>query len=208
MRLLVATRSHHKMTEIREILGVVGELEVLDLHQAGIAPALDEDGLEPYETFRENAASKARYFYQLSGLATAADDSGLEVDALRGAPGVRSKRFAPERGLSGPERDQENNRYLVERLEGVPRRERTARYVCEVVFVAKTGGEWTFRGEAAGLILDDPDGEGGFGYDPFFFDPELGTTFACITRQEKNARSHRGKAFRQLAQHLLRGGSG
>lgn len=206
MRLLVATRSPHKLREIRDVLAAVPGVELLDPDQAGVLFHPEEDGLEPFQTFRENAASKARYFHRLSGLPTVADDSGLEVDALDGAPGVHSKRFAPERGLDGEARDQDNNRFLIERLAGVPLAARTARYVCEAVLVIEGGGEVAFRGVASGVILEKPDGEGGFGYDPFFFDAHLGTTFACISREEKNARSHRGKAFRQLAQHLQNGG--
>ena len=114
MKLLVATRSAHKMREIREILSEVPDLELVDLVQAGISPAPEEDDLEPYDTFEANARSKARYFHARSGLPTVADDSGLEVDALEGAPGVRSKRFAPG-DSTGIQRDLANNRHLLDR---------------------------------------------------------------------------------------------
>jgi XTP/dITP diphosphohydrolase len=207
MKLLVATRSAHKLREIRRILADVPELEPVGLEEAGVAWAPEEEGLEPYDTFEENARSKARYFQQRTGLATVADDSGLEVDALEGAPGVRSKRFAADGGQHGPElegqaRDDANNRWLVRRLEGVPQEERTARYVCVAVLLEGEGREIVTRGEAPGIIVDQPRGAGGFGYDPHFYDPELDRTFAEIPGEEKNARSHRGRAFRALAARL------
>ena len=207
MKLVVATRSGHKMAEIRRILGDVPGLRLLDLEAAGVPPDPGaEAGLEPYDTFRENAASKARYFQARTGLPTVADDSGLVVDALNGAPGVHSKRFAPppEEGPApeGEARDRRNNEHLLERLGDRPLPERTGRYVCVAVLDLGGGETRAFRGEAEGLILGRPKGRGGFGYDPLFFDPDLGRTFAEISGEEKNARSHRGKAFRALAEHL------
>jgi XTP/dITP diphosphohydrolase len=133
---------------------------------------------------------------------TVADDSGIEVDALDGAPGVRSKRFAPERGLDGEERDRSNNDHLLELLGARPAQERTARYVCVAAFAAGSEDVITLRGEAPGVIAVTPKGLGGFGYDPLFFDPELGRTFGEISAEEKHLRSHRGRAFRALAEHL------
>lgn len=210
MDLLVATRSAGKMPEIRRILSVVPDLRVLSLEDAGIAYDPAEEELEPYETFQENARSKAEYFHRLSALPTVADDSGLEVDALDGAPGVRTKRFAPVEGLEGQVLDDANNRHLVSVLEDVPPEERTARYVCVAVLVGAPGREEPLvaRGIAEGVIVPDPRGRGGFGYDPHFFDPELGRTFAEISPEEKNARSHRGRAFRRMAQELARMRSG
>jgi XTP/dITP diphosphohydrolase len=204
VKLLVATRSAHKMTEIRRILGHLPSIEVLSLDDAGVPHDPEaEAGLEPYDTFEENAASKARHFRALSGLPTVADDSGLEVDALDGAPGVRSKRFAPvPPGTEGEARDQANNAWLLERLGDLEPRLRTARYVCVAVLDEGQGRTASFRGEAEGLIAENPRGAGGFGYDPLFYDPELDRTFAEIPREEKNARSHRGAAFRALADHL------
>ena len=208
MRILLATRSRHKAGEIRRILAGVGDLELVTLDEAGIPERPEEDAIEAFETFEENALAKARYFQERTGLATLADDSGIAVDALGGAPGVRSKRFAPDRGLSGQARDDENNRYLLERLAEVPQEDRTARYVCVAVLVEPERSARVFRGEAPGIIVPEARGEGGFGYDPFFFDPELGRTFAEISPEEKNARSHRGKAFSALAQALGQGGAG
>lgn len=201
--LLVATRSRHKMVEIRKILSDVPDLRVLGLDAAEVPRSEEEDELEPYDTFEANARSKAAYFRRLTELPTVADDSGLEVDALDGAPGVRSKRFAPAgEGLEGRARDRANNEHLVKLLADVPVSERTARFVCVAVLDRGDDRVEVFRGETEGLILDRPRGAGGFGYDPYFFQRELGRTFAEMTREEKNRRSHRGRAFRALARHL------
>ncbi len=225
MELLVATRNPGKIREIRRILSKVPGLVVRDLDEVGIPFDPVEDDLEPHETFEENALSKARYFFEKSGIATVADDSGIVVDALHGAPGVRSKRFAPparaDAGLAGPTLegpalDDANNRHLVERLRDVPPADRTARYVCVAVLVESgaqlagvashaihgEAGPLTIRGEAPGLVIDEPRGSGGFGYDPFVFDPEVGKTFAEMSGEEKDRRSHRGSAFRALAAEL------
>lgn len=198
MKLLVATRSGHKMSEIRQILADVPGLELLSLDDAGIAPSPEEDALEPHDTFEENARSKAEHFHRVSGLPTVADDSGLEVDALGGEPGVRSKRFAPDEGLDGLARDLANNRHLLKLLRDVPASERTGRYVCVAWLVTGDGAEHSSRGEAPGLIVDEPRGSGGFGYDPHVVDPELGCTYSEMPAEEKNRRSHRGRAFRGL----------
>jgi XTP/dITP diphosphohydrolase len=203
VKLLVATRSAHKLSEIRAILGAVPGVEVLGLVEAGIPHDPAEDALEPHDTFEANALSKARWFHELSGLPAVADDSGLVVDALGGEPGVRSKRFAPG-DEQGEARDRANNRHLLSRLAGLPAEARTARYVCAVALVGTSEGPVVLRGEAEGRILDEPRGRGGFGYDPLFFDPGLGRTFAEVAPEDKNARSHRGRAFRALADRLGR----
>lgn len=123
------------------------------------------------------------------------------MDALDGAPGVRSKRFAPHQGLAGEKRDRANNTYLLRLLGDRPLAERTAQYVC-VAAVARGEHVTTVRGEAHGLIAMSPTGEEGFGYDSLFFDPELDRTFGEISPEEKHARSHRGRAFRALARRL------
>ncbi len=220
MQLLLATRSTHKIGEIREILGVVPNLRLLDLEEAGVPYDSREEELEPFETFEENAASKASYFRRITGLATVADDSGLEVDLLGGAPGVRSKRFAPECGREGTELDQANNAHLLALLGAAPPEQRTGRYVCvaaldraeidetgEAETLAPTLAPTLVRGVATGVILDAPRGSGGFGYDPLFLDEELGRTFAEISASQKNARSHRGRAFRALAERLVADGA-
>lgn len=204
MDLLLATRSTKKIGEIRKILDVVPDLRVLELTDAGVPYDEAEEDLEPYRTFEENAASKASYFQGITGLPTVADDSGIEVDLLGGAPGVRSKRFAPDQGFEGLALDQANNTHLLASLGDAPLAERTARYVCVAALNRGDPRDVTVvRGEAPGLILNAPQGSGGFGYDPLFFDEELGRTFAEIAPEEKNARSHRGKAFRALAARLV-----
>jgi XTP/dITP diphosphohydrolase len=201
--LLLATRSTHKVQEIRRLLEGVPDLSVLDLTEAGVQYDPAEEALEPYDTFEENASSKASYFQRITGMPTVADDSGIEIDLLGGAPGVRSKRFAPDRGLTGLALDQSNNEHLLTSLADAPLAERTGRYVCVAVLDrGDPHGTTIVRGEAAGRILSAPKGSGGFGYDPLFLDEELGRTFAEITPEAKNARSHRGKAFRALAERL------
>lgn len=202
MDLLVSTRSQHKMTEIRAILGGVAGLRVLSLVDVGLEPMPEEDGLEPYDTFEANARSKAAYFQRRSGLPTVADDSGIVVDLLDGEPGVRSKRFAPVTGLTGQALDDANNRHLLGLLGNAPLATRTAHYVCVAVLDTGDGDPIEFRGEAHGLILEAPRGAGGFGYDPLFYDEELGLTFAEISQGLKNGRSHRGRAFKALGGDL------
>lgn len=196
--LVVATRSAHKLAEIKAILVGVPDVRVLGLDEAGVAETPEEDDLEPFETFEENALSKARHFFRRTGRPTVADDSGLEVEALGWGPGVRTKRFAPAQHLEGEALDRANVAHLLERLGGLAPERRRARYVCVAALVTEDG-ERVFRGEARGWILDQRKGTGGFGYDPVFVDPELGVTFAELEPAEKDARSHRGKAFRALA---------
>ena len=191
------------MVEIRRILGSVPGLRLIDLDSAGIVKDPAEEELEPYETFEENARSKAEYFHAKSGIPTVADDSGLAVDALGGAPGVRSKRFAPDHGLNGKQLDQANNDHLMVQLGDLELAARTGRYVCAAVLVGATEAPLVVRGEAEGLIVGQPRGQAGFGYDPYFFDPRIGKTFAELDVEQKNERSHRGKAFRALADELI-----
>jgi XTP/dITP diphosphohydrolase len=202
MRLVVSTRSQHKMREIREILSDISDLEILDLDQAGVGYDPVEEELEPFETFEENARSKALYFFRQTGMPTVADDSGLEVDALAGGPGVRTKRFAPGDDLQGEARDRANNNHLLQRLAGVPVAERGARYVCVAAVAWSEKNVRTFRGEAPGRVLESPRGQSGFGYDPVILDEASGKSFAELTAEEKNALSHRGKAFRALAEAI------
>lgn len=204
MKLLLATRSTHKLREIRAILRDEPEIELVDLNAAAVPVSGDEDLIEAFDTFEANAVAKAIYFHRKTGLPTAADDSGIAVDALGGAPGVRSKRFAPVReGVAGEARDRENLEHLLRKLSVVTLAERTARYVCAVALVTDQDREPdVFRGTVEGLILGHPRGEGGFGYDPVFYHRGLGRTFAETAPEEKDAVSHRGIAFRGLARHL------
>jgi XTP/dITP diphosphohydrolase len=201
--LLVATRSVGKQREFTRMLEPLG-VTLAFPDDVGLAPRSDEDALELGDTFEANARRKAEYFARRSGLATVADDSGLEVLALGGAPGVRSRRWA---GASGPPDrvDAANNAELVRRLAGAPPARRGARYRCVVVLLREPGAiPETFEGSCAGRILEQPAGTGGFGYDPYFFSDELQKSFGEATPEEKDGVSHRGRAVRGLAAALER----
>jgi XTP/dITP diphosphohydrolase len=201
MRILLATRSAHKLREIREMFSDLDGLKIVDLTGAGIDPLPEEDEIEAYDTFEENALAKARYFAGRSGLPVLADDSGLCVDALGGQPGVRSRRFS---GHDGPDdtTDLANNRHLLERMDGVPAEARGAHYVCCLAFVDPSGSERTFRGTCHGSILTAPRGDGGFGYDPLFFVPDEGLSFGEMPAARKNAISHRARALQSAHEFL------
>ncbi len=201
-RFLLASRSVDKLREIAEILAPTG-VQLVSLRELDVPASPEEDAIEAFETFRENALAKARYFARLTGLPTLADDSGLEVDALGGAPGVYTKRFSGRSDLAGKALDQANNLLLLERLAGVSAEGRGARYVCAAAAAFLDGNVLVAVGTTPGLIAQTPSqGTGGFGYDPLFFVPELGATFADVAADEKHARSHRARAFRALASAL------
>lgn len=209
--ILLATRSEGKLRELRPIFAAAG-LVVSDLASAGMAENVaEEESLECYDTFEENALAKARYFFQRSGgvRPVVADDSGLEVFALGGRPGVRSKRWSGRRELAGPALDAANNAKLLAELASVVNAgkepfgelDRSARYVCVAAYVDGVG-ERTFRGESRGRILHSPRGEGGFGYDPLFELEGREVTFAELDRAAKEGVSHRGRAFSRLVAAL------
>jgi len=201
VRLLAATRSRGKQPEIRRVLEPAG-VEVIFPDDAGLREDPIEDTLELAETFEGNARRKAEHFARRSGLPTVADDSGLEVFALGGAPGVRSRRWADAAG-SGEEIDAANNAELLRRLRGAPAQRRRARYRCVLVLLREAGAvPQVFEGVATGSILEEPRGNGGFGYDPLFLSDDLGRTFGEATPEEKDAVSHRGRALRALAEAL------
>ena len=186
MQLIIATNNAHKLTEIRQILG--GRFSsIVSLREAGIDHETVEDGT----TFMQNAEKKAREIAELSGCCALADDSGLCVDALDGAPGVYSARFC---GVHG--NDLENDRLLLERLQGEPHR--GAHFTCAVALVRPDGSALRAEGRVYGLIAREMTGENGFGYDPLFYLPDYGCTLAQLTEEEKNAVSHRGIALRRL----------
>ena len=198
MKLLAATRSLGKQREFRRVLEPVG-IEVVFPDDLGLYPKHAEDSLELGDSFEINARRKAEYFARLSGLPTVADDSGLEVLSLGGAPGVRSRRWA---GASGTDAqiDAANNAELLRRLAGATGARRGARYRCLLVYLTAVNAvPRVFEGTCAGRILEEPLGEGGFGYDPFFFSEELGKTFGEAAPEEKDSVSHRGRALRALA---------
>lgn len=197
-RVLLATRSAGKIRELRALFADAG-LQVIDLHDAGVEERPDEDTLECAATFEENALAKARYFHRLTKWPTVADDSGLEVDALAGAPGVHSKRWSNRTDLSGQALDDANNALLLRRLDGAT--DRRARYVCAAAY-CDVATEFVERGEVRGSIMRVPRGNGGFGYDPCFESEELGRTFAEVSLEEKSSVSHRARAFNKLLRRL------
>lgn len=191
-RVYIATSNRGKLRDFAA--AAHGHLEILPVPNFSSLPAVEEDGA----TFEENARKKADFYSgTLNGEIVLADDSGLEVDALGGAPGIHSARYAtPDKSENAS--DAANNARLLRELANLPDEKRTARFVC-VIAAARDGKTLaTFRGEASGVILRDPRGTGGFGYDPLFYFPQLGKTFGELGRTEKAAVSHRGKAFREF----------
>jgi XTP/dITP diphosphohydrolase len=207
MKLLVATRSPGKQREIGELLAGL-PFQVVFPADCGLERRPEEDDLESGTSYAENAVAKARHFAERSGLATVADDSGVEVDALGGAPGVRSARWAG--GAGGADTaDARNNALLLERLAGVPEAERGARYRCVVAYLdTPTAVPEIVEATCEGVILPAPRGRGGFGYDPLFFSPDLQASFGEAPPAAKHRVSHRGRAFRALIEVLLRRVSG
>ncbi len=205
-RLLVATRSRHKLGELRDLLRPA-RAELVSLDDLGIAEEVDETG----DTFDANAALKARFYARLSRLPTLADDSGLEVDALDGGPGVRTRRYAGENATDG-----DNNRKLLAALAGLPSARRGARYRCALALalpdrVGPRGGLTVVltRGTFAGRIAGAPRGANGFGYDPIFepaSEPPGGATVGEWPPERKQAVSHRACAARRMARILEREG--
>lgn len=198
MKLMVGTRSPGKTGEIRELFaGLPFQLWFpADLHFERLP---EEQDLERSLSYAENAAAKARYYATRAGLPAVADDSGIEVDALGGAPGPRSARWSASGG------DGENNALLLEQLAGVPEARRSARYRCVVAFLATPSSvPEIVEATCDGFILTEPRGSGGFGYDPLFYCPELHMTFGEAPASAKHRVSHRGRAFRALIEVLLR----
>lgn len=187
--LVLATRNPHKVDEISDLLSGV-ELAVLSFRDFPDLPDVEEDG----ETLEENAVKKAASVARATGLPSLADDTGLEVDALHGAPGVVSARYA------GPGATyDENNRKLLSALAGVPLSRRTASFRCVVALAVPGEAIRTVEGRTNGVILEEPRGRGGFGYDPVFLPDNHTRTYAEMSASEKNAVSHRGKAVRSAA---------
>ena len=204
-RLVLATRNPGKIQEIREILADASGWEVVGLDDLGVPESPEEDDIEGFETFEENALAKAHYFARKTGELALADDSGLCVDALDGRPGVRSRRFATVDEARGERQDQANNRHLLALLACVPDERRTAHYVCAAAAAWPDGRELVRTGTCDGVILREPRGSGGFGYDPLFYVAEEGQTFGQLPPERKNELSHRGRAVRALVQALAGG---
>ncbi len=195
MTLLIATSNKGKVNELAFLLRGLDcrAIGLEDLPQ--VPPPVEETGT----TFVENALIKADYYHAASGLLTLAEDSGLEVDALDGRPGVYSARYGDGSGGA------RQIALLLEEMKGVPEERRTARFVCVVALAGAIGGRAireTFEGRCEGKVSFEPRGSGGFGYDPIFIDAELGRTFAELPPEEKSSRSHRGKAMRAAIERL------
>ncbi len=184
MRLVIATHNRGKLREYAELFAEL-PYELLTLAEVGIRDEVEETGA----TFLENARLKAETYARASGMLTLADDSGLEVDALGGEPGVHSKRYAGEN-----KSDAERIEFLLAKLREVPREKRSARFRCTIVIVDANNNEWTSDGMCEGEIGFAPRGTNGFGYDPIFILRETGTTMAELSSEEKNRLSHRAHA--------------
>ncbi|GJQ26172.1 MAG: non-canonical purine NTP pyrophosphatase [Phycisphaerae bacterium] len=205
MKLLIATGNPSKLREMREVLSkAVGSLrphlEWVGLESLASAPPEPE---ETGSTFLENATLKAIYYSRATAMPALADDSGLEVDALGGAPGVASA-YYDERFADRPraERDAANNARLISRISAIPPDRRTARYRCVLVLADGERVLATADGSLEGMIVTEPRGAGGFGYDPYFYLPAYGQTVAQLSADEKNAISHRGVALRRMCEKL------
>lgn len=190
MKLIIASNNAHKLKEIKTILSDKFEA-ILSMKEAGIEHETVEDG----STFMENAIKKAREIVEISGCCAIADDSGICVDALDGAPGIYSARFSGEHG-----NDEANNALLLEKLKG--ENNRSAHYTCAIAFVYPDGRTVCAEGIFEGVIAETPAGNGGFGYDPLFYLPEYGKTVAQLGSEVKNEIGHRAKALRNLLEKL------
>ncbi|MFZ5470451.1 MAG: RdgB/HAM1 family non-canonical purine NTP pyrophosphatase [Myxococcota bacterium] len=189
MRLLFATLNRGKLEELRELVGA--DLEVVSQAELSLSVEVEEDQL----TFEGNAEKKARAFLAASGLPALADDSGLCVEALAGRPGVHSARYAPT--------EKARIERLLEELSAVEEEQRAAAFRCALCLALPSGKAVIEVGACPGRIAREPKGEGGFGYDPVFFLPELGKTMAQLSSAQKSEVSHRGRAFRKMRPHLL-----
>lgn len=192
-KLLIATTNRGKVSELRKLLA---DLPVKVISPEDLPQAVP-DCIEKGGSFCENAEMKARHWFDHSGLASLADDSGLAVDTLDGAPGIYSARFAGDGAT-----DRDNLEHLLERLHPVDRSQRKASFICCLALCRTNGEMVTFHGRCDGLILEAPRGRGGFGYDPVFYYPPLGRTFAQLNAGEKNRVSHRGQALQSFREWL------
>ena len=193
-RIVFATGNAGKKKEIRQIMADLG-CEVVSMKEAGANPEIVENGT----SFAENAEIKARAVWNCTGDIVLADDSGLVVDYIGGEPGIYSARYMGEDTSYDIK-----NANLLERLEGVPKEKRTARFVCAVAAVFPDGSEKVVRGTIEGYIGDEPQGENGFGYDPIFYVDAYGCSTAAMSREQKNAISHRGNALRRMKEELVK----
>lgn len=188
MKMVAATNNKGKLNELVSILSKLG-IEVISLEESGYYEEIEENG----KTFEENALIKAEAVMRVTGLAAIGDDSGLEIDALNGEPGIYSARYAKP-GL--------RKKTVLDKLRGVPEKKRTARFVCAIACVLTNGEKIITRGICEGKILNECRGEGGFGYDPIFYVPEYRQTFAEMPAELKNRVSHRARAIQLMAEKL------
>lgn len=194
MKLVLASNNAHKLEELQVILSKLG-MEVVPQRELNINIELDENGT----TFEENSYIKAKTIMDACGLPTIADDSGLMVEALGGEPGVYSARYGGEQNKS----DRDRLNYLLSKMRG--EENRRAKFVCVITMLTPEGGKLVARGECPGVILDAPQGNNGFGYDPVFYVQEAGCTFAQLPSAEKNRISHRARVLEQFAQMVKEG---
>lgn len=188
MKMVAATNNKGKLNELVSILSKLG-IEVISLEESGYYEEIEENG----KTFEENALIKAEAVMRVTGLAAIGDDSGLEIDALNGEPGIYSARYAKP-GL--------RKKTVLDKLRGVPEKKRTARFVCAIACVLPNGEKIITRGICEGKILNECRGEGGFGYDPIFYVPVYRQTFAEMPAELKNRVSHRARAIQLMAEKL------
>ncbi len=193
-RLIAATKNKGKLEEFAQLLAQF-PYEVVSMGQIGIVEDIEENG----STFEENALIKARSIWKVTREAVIADDSGLEVDYLDGAPGIYSARYAGEGAT-----DADKNRKLLNALKDIPADKRSARFVCAIAVIFADGASLTVRGVCEGTIATEPAGTNGFGYDPLFYVPEFGMTIAQMDSDIKNSISHRGNALRKVVEGLER----
>ena len=192
MKMVFATKNEGKVKEISEMLSSM-EVELMSLNHFESLPEIVEDG----KSYLENAFKKAKIISEFTGETVLADDSGLEVDALGGEPGIYSARYAGESAT-----DDENNARLLDRLKEVPLEKRGASFCCALVLFETNGNYHSFEARWQGIIIDESRGDNGFGYDPIFFCPELNKTAAELSPDIKNKVSHRGQAFAKLKDYL------
>lgn len=191
MKLVVASNNAHKIAELNAILSRLG-MEVVSQREAGVHVEPEETGT----TFEENSYIKAKAVLEASGMAAVADDSGLMVEALGGAPGVYSARF----GGAECKTDRDRLEYLLKKMEG--QENRAAKFVSVITVLTPDGRKLVARGECPGVLLTEPHGDNGFGYDPIFFYPQKGCTFAELPAEEKNKISHRSRALKLLSERI------
>ena len=191
-KLIVASKNKGKLKEIKEILSDM-PIKVISMDEAGVDIEIEETGM----TFEENALIKAKAVFDVTGNIILADDSGLEVDCLNGAPGIYSARFAGDNAS-----DNDNLVKLLGMLKDIPMEKREARFVCAVAAILENGSYFTVRGTCEGYITDTPNGENGFGYDPVFLVPRFQKTMAELDEELKNEISHRGNALKLFKESI------